>query len=115
MHGRSIVARIAWLIGAILSLMYVLSLNWMIGMEGFPDGYITESDLAARPYKNVCLVVQALCGFYFGYLSLSPRQKVPSYLAALSVAIAILMVLSMEVVIPWYFVSYLNLKDGRGG
>jgi hypothetical protein len=57
-HKRSVVARIGWLMGAILSLVYVLSLNWMIEMEGFPDGHITESDLAARPYKNVCLVVQ---------------------------------------------------------
>jgi hypothetical protein len=101
---------------ALLSLQYVFITYWNLSMLGFPDGYLPESDLAASPIKKTCLAIEAVCSCFFGYLAVS-RRRLPAEipLSVIVVALSALMIVALERVIPWYFVEFLKLKDGRGG
>lgn len=95
-----------------LSLLGLLELM----RAGFPDGHLTEYERATSSLKTILFWIYLAHGLYFFRLAipgLMLRTKVVRFLITL--AALILLIAFTEVAVPWYFVDYLGLNNGRGG
>jgi len=92
-------------------------MTWMdVSMFGFPDGYVTDYQKAARPPLKIITWVAAGLGLVFLALAFVPaRTKVrtTAWLAAL--VGLVLVALAGRIGIPWYFGTHLGLDNGIGG
>lgn len=100
------------LVSLALSLIGFTNLIW----AGFPDGHLTEYERATYTLQTIFLWMYLVPGLYFLRLAipgLTLRTKVVRFLITL--AALILLIISTEIALPWYFVDYLGLNNGRGG
>ena len=110
------VASIACLICAVAAFGLALKTNVDVSMFGFPDGYITDYQKAAEGPLRVITWVQAGFGLLFLALACPPissRMRTTACLAAL--VGVVLVAITGQVAIPWYFGTHLGLDNGIGG
>ena len=121
-HGKAAkesmrsLALIACAICAVAALGLSLLTNVDVSMFGFPDGYVTDYQKAARAPLRVITWVAAGLGLLFLALAVSPigtKVRTLAWLAALIVLV--LVALTAQVGIPWYFGTHLGLDNGIGG
>ena len=87
-----------------------------VAMFGFPDGYVTDYQMAADTPLTIVTWVAAGLGLLFLALAFSrigSRTRLIGWLAAL-IALA-LVATAAQIGVPWYFGTHLGLDNGVGG
>ena len=109
MKLKSIFAYLIGLIALPLSLLIYMQYVFMLG---FPDGFITELEIAQRQLAYVFIIVSiisAFCFIYLGYLASKKDVGKKLLIATITYLICIIAI---------YCINYyyqLNLTDSRGG
>jgi hypothetical protein len=107
---------IACVVCAIAALGLSFRTNMEVSMFGFPDGHITDYEKAADTPLRILTWVQA--GFAPLFLALAvsrigTRARAIAWLAALTALV--LVVIAVQIGVPWYFGTHLGLDNGIGG
>jgi hypothetical protein len=83
---------------------------------GFPDGHITDYEKAVTPALKALFATLVPFGVYFLTVTVSSAALIRSKRCfGIVVAIAVLILLVINLGIPWYFGTYLALDNGVGG
>ena len=113
MSAVSRIACVACAVGALL-------LAWVTAMEvdlaGFPDGHVTDYDVAAHTPLQVLSYVEAGFALFFLTLAVAPitiRRRAMGLLVCLNAFV--LVALGAGFGVPWYFITHLGLDNGIGG
>ncbi|MBI2809960.1 MAG: hypothetical protein HYX67_03915 [Candidatus Melainabacteria bacterium] len=87
-----------------------------VAFFGFPDGHITDYEKAATPALKALFATLAPFGVYFLTVTVSSAALIRSkgwFGVAAGCAVLILLVINLG--IPWYFGTHLALDNGVGG
>jgi hypothetical protein len=111
-----VLARVACVVIAIAALFVSYLAAVDLYLTGFPDGHLTDYDIAVDTPKHILMWVEL--GFVALFLALAffrfgARARVVGLLAATTVFV--LVVVIQLVGVPWYFGSHLGLDNGIGG
>lgn len=97
-----------------------LLLAWLTAMQvdfaGFPDGHVTDYDIAAHTPLRVLSYVEAGFAVFFLALAVLPitiRRRAMGLLVCLNAFVLVALVAGFGV--PWYFITHLGLDNGIGG
>lgn len=112
----SALARVVCVVGAIAALLLSFLASGDLYLTGFPDGHLTDYDMAVDVPKRILMWVES--GFVPLFLVLaifrmSARARTFGLFIAL---IALILVVAVQQVgLPWYFITHLGLDNGIGG
>jgi hypothetical protein len=109
-------ARVVCVVGALAALLLSFLASGDLYLTGFPDGHLTDYDIAADVPKRILMWVEF--GFVplflvLAILRMGARARAVGLFATL---IALTLVVVVQIVgVAWYFGTHLGLDNGIGG
>jgi hypothetical protein len=109
-------SRLAALILFLLSLMCSLINYYEHASQGFPDGHLTELEVALRLPMQITLILQLLCTLTLLFSVLLSKEARPRFTLQLVLAGGVAVgTLFCQVVLPFYLHEFHRLDYGGGG
>lgn len=107
---------IACVICAVIAIGLSLLTYMDVSLYGFPDGYVTDYQNAARAPLTVLAWVAAGIGVLFVVTAFSPIGTRVRTFAWLALLVTLMLIAAgVQIGIPWYFGTRLGLDNGIGG
>jgi hypothetical protein len=112
----TVVARVGGVVAAATALWLGIEAAGDLYLTGFPDGHLTDYDIAAVTPKRILMWVEF--GFipFFLVLAFARTGNRLRAFGLVAAAVALALVAIVQIVgIPWYFIDHLGLDNGIGG
>lgn len=105
------------LIGIALSLLVAGAINYYnVSHLGFPDGHLTQYEMASKPVLTAVSIIQMASILPFITVALRPQiGKTSLKLLIVGVLLLILSLFFQYGFVPFFFRDYLRLDNGQGG
>jgi hypothetical protein len=111
-----VVAIIACVVGALVALGLAMNTFMNLAFAGFPDSHLTDYDKAVHTPLTITAWVEAVVGVVLLALAVTPiGTRTRTIGLVLTVFALVLVAITAQVGVPWYFGTHLGLDNGIGG